>query len=124
MKTRIEQWVLAFDIHDTLRAHLAEVVLALPDPIRDDLVNDEAFRLCEYEPGFTMTVPMCLGVSQRTGRAVALRRSLRHRHADFIRYVIAHELAHVHLRNEGRHPGEDPEFAADALAALWGFPRP
>jgi hypothetical protein len=38
--------------------------------------------------------------------------------------VIAHELAHAHLRNGGRHPEEDPEHAADSLAADWGFPRP
>jgi hypothetical protein len=38
--------------------------------------------------------------------------------------VIAHELAHAHLRNQGRFPGDDPEHAADALAAGWGFPRP
>jgi hypothetical protein len=41
-----------------------------------------------------------------------------------VRWVIAHELAHAHLRNGGRWLGDDPEHAADALAAGWGFPRP
>jgi Zn-dependent peptidase ImmA (M78 family) len=41
-----------------------------------------------------------------------------------VQYVIAHELAHAHLRNGGRWEGDDPERAADALAAEWGFTRP
>ena len=42
----------------------------------------------------------------------------------FANKMIAHELAHAYLRHAGRHPDEDPEFAADSLAAAWGFPRP
>ena len=42
----------------------------------------------------------------------------------FLGSLLAHELAHAYLRNEGRWPGDDPEAAADALAAEWGFPRP
>ena len=57
-------------------------------------------------------------------RSVVLKRTLRHRPIAFVRWVIAHELAHAHLRNGGRHPGEDPEHAADSLAAAWGFPKP
>jgi hypothetical protein len=38
--------------------------------------------------------------------------------------VIAHELAHAHLRNRGRWVGDDPEVAADSLAADWGWPKP
>ena len=60
----------------------------------------------------------------RSSRSVVLKRTLRRGPTDFVRYVIAHELAHAHLRNGGRYPGEDPEAAADALAAEWGFPRP
>jgi len=58
------------------------------------------------------------------GRSVVLKRTLRYRPEEFVRYVIAHELAHAHLRNGGRSPGEDPEVAADSLAEAWGFPRP
>ena len=53
-----------------------------------------------------------------------LKRTLRTGRRPFVRWVIAHELAHAHLRNGGRWPGDDPEHAADALAAGWGFPRP
>ena len=40
-----------------------------------------------------------------------------------MRYVIAHELAHAVLRNGGRWGSDDPEEAADALAAQWGFAK-
>jgi predicted SprT family Zn-dependent metalloprotease len=55
---------------------------------------------------------------------VVLKRTLLFRSVAFTRYIIAHELAHAHLRNRGRTDQEDPEFAADSLAADWGFPRP
>ena len=61
---------------------------------------------------------------QSPGRAVVLKRTLCSRHETFVRWVIAHELAHAHLRNAGRWPGDDPERAADALAQRWGFPKP
>jgi hypothetical protein len=73
-----------------------------------------------------MHVPVRLprGYSGSGGRSVVLKRTLTRRPLPFVRYVIAHELAHAHLRNAGRFPGEDPEHAADALAAEWGFPKP
>jgi len=42
----------------------------------------------------------------------------------FAHYVIAHEFAHAYLRNGPWGNIFDPEDAADALAASWGFPRP
>jgi Zn-dependent peptidase ImmA (M78 family) len=42
----------------------------------------------------------------------------------FAHYVIAHELAHACLHNGGWREMDDPETAADALAACWGFPKP
>lgn len=54
------------------------------------------------------------------GSSVVLKRNLRDRSVSFVRCVIAHELAHAHLRNRGRFPGDDPELAADSLAAAWG----
>jgi hypothetical protein len=63
-------------------------------------------------------------VRGRPGRAVVLKRTLRAKNDSFVRWVIAHELAHAHLHNAGRWPGDDPEHAADALAEDWGFPRP
>jgi hypothetical protein len=118
---QIHQWLAAFELDEILHPHVAAVVLALPDPVRDDLMGDSSFILYDFEPG-TGTVahiPMNL-----PGRSVVLKRTLRHRSDTFVRYVIAHELAHAHLRNRGRLPGEDPELAADSLAAEWGFPRP
>ena len=57
-------------------------------------------------------------------RLIVLDGSLKHRALAFAHYVIAHEFAHAALRNRGRHPNEDPEHAADSLAAAWGFARP
>jgi hypothetical protein len=71
-----------------------------------------------------MQVPMRLPVRNRASRSVVLKRTLRNRTESFVTWLIAHELAHAHLRHAGRFPGEDPEHAADALAAEWGFPKP
>jgi hypothetical protein len=99
---------------------------ALPPAIREDLLSDPAFLLCDYEPtvGTMVCVPLRLSAPRRPARSVVLKRTLRRRPEKFIRWVIAHELAHAHLRNRGRFEGEDPEHAADSLAADWGFPRP
>jgi hypothetical protein len=118
---QIDQWLAAFELDEILHPHVAAVVLALPDPVRDDLMRDASFMLYDFEPGpgTVAHIPVSL-----PGRSVVLKRTLRHRADTFVRYVIAHELAHAHLRNRGRLPGEDPEHAADSLAAEWGFPRP
>jgi hypothetical protein len=118
---RIEQWLAPFELDVFLRPHVVAVVLALPDTVREGLIGDASFRLYDFEPGPMQVahVPMSL-----PGRSVVLKRNLRRRSASFVRYVIAHELAHTHLRNRGRVPGEDPELAADSLAAAWGFPKP
>jgi hypothetical protein len=102
------------------------VVEALPAEVRADLMSDPAFVICDYEPDPTRSfqVPMGRPGVNGSGRSVVLKRTLRRREPAFVRWLIAHELAHAHLRNEGRHAGEDPEAAADALAADWGFPRP
>ena len=117
----VEQWLAPFELDIFLRPHVVAVVLALPDSVRDDLIGDASLKLYDYEPGpmSVAHIPMSL-----PGRSVVLKRNLRRRPASFVRYVIAHELAHSHLRNRGRVPGEDPELAADSLAAAWGFPKP
>jgi hypothetical protein len=121
MRSQIDNFLTRFALHDTLQPHVADVLAELPEGILRDFLSDPDFMLCDYEPGpnRTMNVPIQLG-----GRTVILKRTLRSRPREFIRWVIAHELAHAHLRNAGRYPGEDPERAADALAATWGFPRP
>ena len=127
MRESIEQWLAAFGLHDGLHAHVADVLCALPDLVRDDLMDDPCFAMSDYEPGPGVVVHVPMGRPGRRGapsRSVVLKRTLLGRPEAFVRYVIAHELAHAHLRNRGRFADEDPEVAADALADGWGFPKP
>jgi hypothetical protein len=105
---------------------VAVVLAALPHHVREDFISDPGFVMCDYEPaaGALVCVPLKLATGRQPARSVVLKRTLRRRPESFIRWVIAHELAHAHLRNRGRFEGEDPEHAADSLAADWGFPRP
>ena len=122
----IHCWLNRFALDAFLHAHVADVLATLPGPVRQDLLDDPSFRLSDYEPGPGVVAHVPVGVPEgrRASRSVVLKRTLRHRPQAFVRYVIAHEFAHAHLRNGGRWPGDDPEHAADALAAAWGFPRP
>lgn len=129
MRNEIDSWLKPFSLDASLHAHAADVLEALPPPVLADFMEDPAFSMCDYEPalGAAYCVPMKLVQSAgrvTAGRAVVLKRTLLRRPTDFVRWVIAHELAHAHLRNAGRWPGDDPEHAADALAGEWGFPRP
>lgn len=126
MEEAILHWLSRFGLDEFLCAHVSNVVLALPESVRSELVGDENFRICDYEPGpgVVAHVPMGVPGRRRGSRCMVLKRTLRRRPVEFVRYVIAHELAHVHLRNAGRWPGEDPERAADALAEEWGFGKP
>jgi hypothetical protein len=126
MRHPVETWLRAFSLDDFLHDCVLEVLLGLPRAVRDDVVNDPQFVLCDYEPATSkiVHVPLRFAPGLGPGRSVVLKRTLRRRPIEFVRWVIAHELAHAHLRNVGRSRGEDPEFAADALAAEWGFPKP
>lgn len=126
MTADIDRWLRPFNLDESLHAHTAEVVASLPQHVREDLMEDPAFTMCDYEPraGTAFYVPVKLPARKRASRSVVLKRTLRTRPEPFVRWVIAHELAHAHLRNGGRWDGDDPEHAADALAAGWGFPRP
>jgi hypothetical protein len=121
----VDDWVSGFRLDAFLHAHVARVMTAVPDHVRADLMSDPGFRLADYEPGpGAALIPVGEPRRNAAGRAVVLKRTLRRRPDGFVRWVIAHELAHAHLRNAGRWPGDDPEHAADVLAAAWGFPRP
>jgi hypothetical protein len=121
----IDLWLREFELDEHLRAHTAQIVASLPAAVREDLMGDPAFVMCDYEPaGLSYQVPVRFPSPRGPSRAVVLKRTLRNRPQAFVKWVIAHELAHAHLRNAGRWPGDDPEHAADALAAGWGFPRP
>jgi hypothetical protein len=118
-------WLDSFPLEPSLRAHVAVVFTALPADVRSDFVSDPGFTLYDYEPSaLPAHIPVRSPSGKGPSRCVVLKRTLRRRPENFIRWVIAHELAHAHLRNGGRHAGEDPEHAADSLAADWGFPRP
>lgn len=121
----VDEWLDRFALDPFVRGHVCHVVTALPDEVRHDLMGDPRFGLCDYEPGTGRAFSVPMGLPGMGGsRSVVLKRTLRHRPTAFVRWVIAHELAHAYLRNDGRHPEEDPEHAADALAAEWGFPKP
>ena len=122
----IESWLSCFDLDPFVHRHVAKVLRLLPVEVRLDLMDDPTFQLCDYEPtpGVAFQVPMRLPRRNRASRCVVLKRTLRHRSEAFTHWLIAHELAHANLRHGGRTPGEDPELAADALAAEWGFPKP
>ena len=118
-------WLDSFPLEPSLRAHVAVVFTALPADVRTDFVSDPGFTLYDYEPSaLPAHIPVRSPSGRGPSRCVVLKRTLRRRPENFIRWVIAHELAHAHLRNGGRHAGEDPEHAADSLASDWGFPRP
>jgi hypothetical protein len=127
MAAEIHDWLGRFGLHEFLRHEVAGVLGTLPGHVRADVVDDPAFTLFDYDPrpGLVTHVPVGLPRARGgSGRSVVLKRTLTRRPLPFVRWVIAHELAHAHLRNAGRFPGEDPEHAADALASEWGFPRP
>jgi hypothetical protein len=121
-----DSWLRAFSLDASLHDHVHDVICSLPQAIRHDFVTDPAFTIFDYEPGprAVAHIPVGMPTARRPSRSVVLKRTLRHRPHAFVRYVIAHELAHAHLCNRGRWESEDPEHAADALAAEWGFPRP
>jgi hypothetical protein len=123
----LKSWLDGFALDMSIRDHVLMVLTTLPHHIAADFMDDPAFHLSDYEPTpgrghqVRVNIPLGRGVASRS---IVLKRTLRHREPDFVRWVIAHELAHAHLRNAGRFPGDDPERAADALAAEWGHPKP
>ncbi len=110
-----------------LASRIVAVLQKLPQAARADFLEDSAFRLTvdNYLPGRGRTVWMARPTSEGQGsRSVVLKPNLADCREDFAHYVIAHELAHAYLRNGGWGAIQDPEDAADALAASWGFRRP
>jgi hypothetical protein len=122
----IDRWLRPFRLVRPLHDHAVHVLSALPEPVRTDLSAEPAVMFCDYDPtpGAVLQVRVGPPGRGRVGRSVVLKRTLAGRPVDFVRWLIAHELAHAYLRNGGRWPGDDPETAADALAGEWGFPRP
>jgi hypothetical protein len=123
---QIDQWLSSFPLDGSIRAHVAAVLQNLPEEVQADLMDDPGFVVYDYDPGLhqVMHVPVIFLQPGKPGRSIVLKRSIKRRSTSFARWVIAHELAHAYLRHGGRYPNEDPELAADSLAADWGFPRP
>jgi hypothetical protein len=121
MTDEIDRWLESFRLDDWIRDHVAIVMEKLPGDIRADFMEDPSFAMCDYDPGpkAVLHVPI-----QLPGRSVVLKRTLKRRPTDFVRWLIAHELAHAYLRHGGHGAHSDPENAADSLAAEWGFPKP
>jgi Zn-dependent protease with chaperone function len=122
----IDQWLGTFHLDGWIRDHVAAVLENLPDEVRADLMDDPEFVVCDFEPGpnAVLEVPVRFSGGGKPGRSIVLKRTIKLRPTPFARWVIAHELAHAYLRHGGRWPAEDPEHAADSLAAAWGFPNP
>jgi hypothetical protein len=118
----LHDWLEGFNLDPGVHEHARHVLAALPPAVCIDLIEDPGFILCHPQPG--AGVVMRAPTTGRSSRSVVLKRHLSGRPEPFVRWVIAHELAHAYLRNAGRWPGDDPEHATDALAAEWGFPRP
>lgn len=107
---------------------VTHVLLEMPSDVVGGLLHDPCFQIAldNHVPGRGGTVWMaCPGdIPWKGSRSVALRRRLATSPEDFAHYVIAHEFAHAHLWNGPWGTIADPEEAADALAASWGFSRP
>ncbi len=112
---------------EDLALRIVTVLERLPEEVLADFLGDSRFRLAldDYVPGQGRTVWMaCPGPQANGSRCVVFKPRLAECQEDFAHYVIAHELAHAYLRNGGWGNIEDPELAADTLAATWGFGRP
>jgi hypothetical protein len=123
LATFVERYVA----HPILRQRIIAVLERLPHVVVQDLLKDGRFTMVVYDPQdgpqtkFLMPLP---GVGDEGSRMIAWKISLAEAPLDFANYVIAHEFAHAYLRNRGRTHEEDPEDAADALAAQWGYDKP
>ncbi len=120
----LRQYVRRFIDLEPLATRVQHVLSTLPAAVLHDLIDDPAFRLAldQIVPGRGRTVLLsCPQPNGNGSRCVVLKRRLADCEEDFAHYVIAHELAHAHLRNGGWGDIADPEEAADALAATWGF---
>ena len=126
MVNAVHDFIATWIDDPVMRERVRYVFSALPEGVQQEFMGDPGFAIGIYDTGRRGGSPLLIPCPQpaRGSRLVALERSLTARSLAFAHYVIAHELAHALLRNRGRHPEEDPEVAADSLAAAWGFPRP
>jgi len=124
---RFDKYLVPFAQCAPLGERVLHVLESLPADIQDDFLSDSRFQITvdNYEKGKGWTLVMDLPSPDGSGsRCVVLKPKLSSCDEAFAWYVIAHEFAHAFLRNGGWDEITDPEEAADALAAHWGFDRP
>ena len=123
----IDQFVLQCIDEPVIAGRVIHVLARMPADVVTSLLSDPCFQMAldNHVPGQGGTVWMARpGIGQWKGsRSVVLKRRLSDCAEAFAHYVIAHELAHAHLWNGAWGSLTDPEEAADAMAASWGFPR-
>ena len=107
------------------RERVERVLAGLPEDVQADFLNDPNFRvsLDDCEPGKGRTVLMPALGPNGTSRCVVLKPRLEKCSDEFACYIIAHEFAHAFLHNGGWGEITDPELAADAMAASWGYDK-
>lgn len=123
----LSSFVSRFIPQPQLRERILAVLRSLPAMVVQDILDDVRFTMMVYDPAAGPQTPFHIALPGRGdagSRMIAWKISLAHAPLDFANYVIAHEFAHAHLRNRGRTHEEDPEDAADALAAEWGYEKP
>ena len=123
----LRRYIEPFADYEALAHRVLTVLRALPDRVLRDFQGDPRFRLALDDCGPTNGRTVWLSSPGPVGngsQCVVLKPRLADCPEAFAYYVIAHELAHAHLRNGGWGEIEDAEAAADALAASWGFVRP
>ena len=106
-----------------LKRRLKKVMSDLPKDIQSELLQDPNFKvtLDDFEPGRGRIVLMPDLGPDGGSRCVVLKPRLELCSDAFACYIIAHEFAHAYLYNRGWKEINDPEQAADALAATWGY---
>jgi hypothetical protein len=125
--SQLASFVERYIKHPALCQRIIAVLETLPPEVVHDFLNDVRFTMVVYDPNdgaqikFYIPIP---GAGNEGSRMIAWKASLNEAPLDFANYVIAHEFAHAYLRNRGRTHDEDPEDAADALAAQWGYDKP
>ncbi|QDV21885.1 hypothetical protein [Aureliella helgolandensis] len=127
MLQKFTEYVEPFRGCSPLDVRVMDVLQALPQNVQIDFTADDTFRVTleDFVPGRGWRMFMNLPEhGSAVSRCVVLRSKLADAPEAFSLYIIAHEFAHAYLRNGGWDAISDPEDAADALAASWGFPRP
>lgn len=127
MRRNLAAHLASFEGVAVLRERVELVAHSLPVEVQRDLLDDPRFRLVvdDFVPGSGRSVWLaCPDPGGSGSRCVVLKPRLGECSPAFAHYIIAHELAHAFLRNGGWGDVSDPELAADALAAHWGFAKP